>query len=260
MSGAFAGKVGLVTAAAAGIGAATAEAFARQGARVVLADIDRERGETVAAAIRSQGYDAQFQYADATNEADVQALVHNIVQTYGGLHLAANIVGDAHPGAAGPELHLQSLESWDHTLAVSLRSTFLCLKHEIACMIHQQGGGVIANVTSLAGLLHVPESGAAYAAAKAGVIRLTRFAAVTYADRGVRVNCIAPGVTPTAAYNKAGPDVGRMIIERLLPNQPIRRVIATSEQAAAIVWLCSDAASMVNGHVLPVDGGWTARC
>jgi NAD(P)-dependent dehydrogenase (short-subunit alcohol dehydrogenase family) len=225
----------------------------------MLADIDRERGETMAAAIRSQGYDAQFQYADATNEADVQALVHNTVQTFGGLHLAANIVGDAHPNAAGPEFHLQSAESWEHTLAVSLHSTFLCLKHEIGYMI-QHGGGAIANVTSLAGLLHVPESGAAYAAAKAGVVRLTRFAAVTYADRGVRVNCIAPGVTPTEAYNKAGPEMGRMIIERLLPNQPIRRTIATSEQAAAIVWLCSDAASMVNGHVLPVDGGWTARC
>jgi NAD(P)-dependent dehydrogenase (short-subunit alcohol dehydrogenase family) len=259
MSGAFAGKVGLVTAAAAGIGAATAEAFAQQGARVMLADIDRERGETVAAAIRSQGYDAQFQYADATNEADVQALIHKTTRTFGGLHLAANIVGDAHPDAAGPEFHLQSAESWEHTLAVSLRSTFLCLKHEISYMI-EHGGGAIANVTSLAGLLHVPESGAAYAAAKAGVVRLTRFAAVTYADRGVRVNCIAPGVTPTEAYNKAGPEMGRMIIERLLPNQPIRRTIATSEQAAAIVWLCSDAASMVNGHVLPVDGGWTARC
>jgi NAD(P)-dependent dehydrogenase (short-subunit alcohol dehydrogenase family) len=259
MSGVFAGKVGLVTAAAAGIGAATAEAFARQGARVMLADIDRERGEAVAAVLRSRGYNAQFQYADATNEADVQALVHTVVQTFGGLHLAANIVGDAHPNAAGPEFHLQSVQSWDHTLAVSLRSTFLCLKHEISYMI-QHGGGAIANVTSLAGLLHVPESGAAYAAAKAGVVRLTRFAAVTYADRGVRVNCIAPGVTPTEAYNKAGPEVGRMIIEQLLPNQPIRRTIATSEQAAAIVWLCSDAASMVNGHVLPVDGGWTARC
>ena len=259
MSGPFAGKVALVTAAAAGIGAATAEAFARQGARVVLADIDRERGEHVAAEIRSQGFDARFQYADATDESDVHSLVNGIVQTHGGLNLAANVVGDVHRNAAGPEFHLQSLESWEYTLAVSLRSTFLCLKHEITHMI-QHGGGAIANVTSLAGLLHVPESGAAYAAAKAGVVRLTRFAAVNYADRGVRVNCIAPGVTPTEAYNKAGPEMGRMVIERLLLNQPIRRPIATSEQAAAIVWLCSDAAAMVNGHVLPVDGGWTARC
>lgn len=254
----FEGKVALVTAAAAGIGAATAAAFAKLGARVMLADINRDAGETAAATLRSQGHEAQFACADATNEGDVQALVRKTVETFGGLHIAANIVGDAHPQASGPEFHLQSLVSWEHTLAVSLRSTFLCLKHEITYML-EHGGGVIANVTSLAGLLHVPESGAAYAAAKAGVIRLTKFAAVTYADRGVRVNCIAPGVTPTEAYNKAGADVGQMIIERLLPNQPIRRTIATSEQAAAITWLCSDAASMVTGHVLPVDGGWTAR-
>jgi NAD(P)-dependent dehydrogenase (short-subunit alcohol dehydrogenase family) len=259
VSGTFHGKVALVTAAAAGIGAATAEAFARQGAKVMLADIDRERGESVAASIRSQGYEARFEYADATREADVEALVAKTVQTFGALHLAANIVGDAHPNASGSEFHLQSLESWEHTLAVSLRSTFLCLKHEIQHMI-QHGGGAITNVTSLAGMLHVPESGAAYAAAKAGVIRLTRFAAVTYAARAVRVNCIAPGVTPTEAYNKAGPEVGRMIIERLLPNQPLTRPIATGEQAEAILWLCSDSAAMVTGHVLPVDGGWTARC
>src|ERR1700730_6957852 len=111
MSGAFAGKVGLVTAAAAGIGAATAEAFAQQGARVMLADIDRERGETVAAAIRSTGDDAPFQSAGATYEADVKAIIHKTLRTFGGLHLAANIVGDAHPDAAGPEFHLQSAES-----------------------------------------------------------------------------------------------------------------------------------------------------
>ena len=259
MAGQFAGKVVLVTAAAAGIGAATAEAFARQGARVMLADINRERGEAHTERLRSQGCEVRFLHADATRESDVETLVRRTVETFGGLHLAANIVGDAHPQASGPEFHLQSLESWEHTLAVSLRSTFLCLKHEISYMIGH-GGGAIANVTSLAGLLHVPESGAAYAAAKAGVIRLTKFAAVTYADRGVRVNCIAPGVTPTEAYNKAGPEVGQMIIDRLLPNQPIRRTIATSEQAEAILWLCSEAASMVTGHVLPVDGGWTARC
>jgi NAD(P)-dependent dehydrogenase (short-subunit alcohol dehydrogenase family) len=259
MSGTFHGKVALVTAGAAGIGAATAEAFARKGAKVMLADIDRDRGESVAAAIRSQGCEAQFQYADATREADVEALVLQTVQTFGALNVVANIVGDAHPNASGAEFHLQSLESWEHTLAVSLRSTFLCLKHEIQHMI-QHGGGAIANVTSLAGMLHVPESGAAYAAAKAGVIRLTRFAAVTYAARGVRVNCVAPGVTPTEAYNKGGPEIGRMIIERLLPNQPLARPIATSEQAVAILWLCSDSAAMVTGHTMPVDGGWAARC
>ena len=113
-----------------------------------------------------------------------------------------------------------------------------------------------------------PERGFALAAltgalsfqhAKAGVIRLTRFAAVSYADRGVRVNCIAPGVTPTEAYNKAGKEMGQMVIDHLLEYQPIKRTIATSEQADAIAWLCSNEAAMVTGHVLPVDGGWTAR-
>ena len=105
---------------------------------------------------------------------------------------------------------------------------------------------------------NVPESGAAYAAAKAGVTQLTRFAAVAYADRNVRVNCIAPGVTPTAGYEKAGPEVAKMIIDRLVQYQPIKRTIDPSEQAAGILWLSSDESSMVTGHMLPIDGGWTA--
>lgn len=258
MSRRFEGRVAVITAAASGIGAATAEAFAEEGARVMLADINWEHGEALAASLRERGHEAQFRCTDATQEGEVEALVHATVTSFGGLDVAANVVGDAHPQAAGPEFHLQSLESWEHTLAVSLRSTFLCMKHEIPHMI-DHGGGAIANVTSLAGLLHVAESGAAYAAAKAGVVRLTKFAAVVYADRGIRVNCIAPGVTPTDAYNKAGPEMGQLIIDRLLLNQPIRRPIATSEQATAILWLCSDAASMVSGHVLPVDGGWAAQ-
>ena len=118
---------------------------------------------------------------------------------------------------------------------------------------------MICNVTSLSGLLHVPESGAAYAAAKAGVIRLSKFAAINYAERGVRVNCIAPGVTPTPAYYKAGPEGAKMLIERMLEGHAIKRVIDPSEQAAAILWLCSKEAAMVTGHVLAVDGGWSAR-
>ena len=258
MNDRFKDQVALVTAGAAGIGAATAEMFALQGARVMLSDINRPAGEAMAEKLRSEGYEAQFLHADATVEEEVEALVRKTVETYGGLHLAANVVGDAHPQASGAEFHTQSLESWEHTMAVTLRSVFLSMKYEIAHMI-DNGGGAIANVTSLAALLYVGVSGAAYAASKAGVVRLTKFAAVTYADRGVRVNCIAPGVTPTAAYNKAGEDIGRMVIDDLLQNQPIRRTINPSEQAEAIGWLCSTEASMVTGHVLPVDGGWTAR-
>jgi NAD(P)-dependent dehydrogenase (short-subunit alcohol dehydrogenase family) len=224
----------------------------------MLSDINAESGAAMTERLRGAGHDVRFLRADATVEEDVETLVRKTVEAFGGLDIAANIVGDAHQDAAGPEFHQQSLESWEHTQAVSLRSVFLSMKHEIAYMI-DHGGGAICNVTSLAALLYVAASGAAYAAAKAGVVRLTKFAAVSYADRGIRVNCIAPGVTPTEAYNKAGAEMGQMVIDHLLPFQPIKRTIATSEQADAIAWLCSEQAAMVTGHVMAVDGGWTAR-
>ena len=254
----FKDRVALVTASAAGIGAATAEAFARAGASVMLSDINADAGAATTERLRAEGLSVAFQHADATIEDDIERLVRKTVESFGGLHLAANIVGDAHPEAAGPEFHLQSLAGWEWTQAVSLRSVFLSMKHEIAHMI-DHGGGAIANVTSLAALLHVPVSGAAYAASKAGVVRLTKFAAVNYADRGIRVNCIAPGTTPTAAYYKAGPEIAEAVIGSLVDLQPIKRPINTSEQAAGILWLCSEDAAMVTGHILPIDGGWTAR-
>jgi NAD(P)-dependent dehydrogenase (short-subunit alcohol dehydrogenase family) len=254
----FADKVVLVTAGASGIGAAAVDAFAREGARVMVSDINVAGGEAAAERLRSNGVDARFLRADATVEEEVGHLIRATIETFGALHVAVNVVGDVHPGAAGPEVHLQSLASWEATLAVSLRSVFLSMKHEIAHMIGHDGGA-ICNVTSLSGLLHVPESGAAYAAAKAGVIRLTKFAAINYAERGVRVNCIAPGVTPTPAYYKAGPEGAKMLIERMLEGHAIKRVIEPAEQAQAILFLCSNAAAMVTGHVLPVDGGWAAR-
>jgi NAD(P)-dependent dehydrogenase (short-subunit alcohol dehydrogenase family) len=253
----FQDRVALVTAAAAGIGAATATAFAQAGAHVMLSDINEAAGQEMAERLRAGGANVRFLRADATDEAEVERLVRTTVEAFGGLHIAANVVGDAHRGASGPEFHLQSLESWEWTQAVSLRSVFLCMKHEIMHMI-ANNGGVITNITSLAAHTHVPESGAAYAAAKAGVTQLTRFAAVAYADRNVRVNCIAPGVTPTAGYEKAGPEVAKMIIDRLVQYQPIKRTIDPSEQAAGILWLSSDESSMVTGHMLPIDGGWTA--
>ena len=254
----FTNKVALVTAGGAGIGAATAAAFARQGAAVMVADIDQKNGEAVVEQLRQSGAKAQFFHVDATVEDNIERMVRTTVETFGGLHIAANIVGYTHPEAIGPDFHLQSELGWDQTFIISLRSVFLSMKHEIAHMI-EHGGGAICNVTSLAAMTYVPESGAAYAVSKAGVIRLTKYAAVNYADRGVRVNCIAPGTTPTAAYQKAGPELAEQLINRLVQEQAIKRPIETSEQAEAIRWLCSDAAAMVTGHVLPVDGGWSAR-
>src|ERR1700734_3360520 len=130
MAGRFTNKVALITAAASGIGAATAEAFAREGARLMLADIDEAGGQAAAEHLRKGGADAQFMRADATAEEDVERLVRATVETFGALHVAGNIVGDVLADAAGPELHRQSVLGWDATLAVSLRSTFLSMKHE----------------------------------------------------------------------------------------------------------------------------------
>jgi len=254
----FAGRVALVTAAADGIGAATARAFAEAGAAVMLADINDALGEERAEALRSEGLLAHYHHADATSEAEVEALVRHTVERFGGLHLAANVVGDAHPESAGPDFHAQPVAAFDHTIAMCLRTTFLCMKHEIAQML-EHGGGAICNVTSLAGMIHNGFGGAGYGAGKAGVIRLTRFAAVSYADRNIRVNCIAPGVTPTRAYYRFGDEYAKVLIDEQVAFQPIRRAIGTDEQASAIVWLCSDQAAMVTGHVLPIDGGWTAQ-
>jgi NAD(P)-dependent dehydrogenase (short-subunit alcohol dehydrogenase family) len=254
----FAGKVALVTAGAAGIGGATAEAFARAGAKVMIADINEAVGEAKAEKLRSEGAQVSFIRIDATREEDIERAVRTTVEKFGGLHIAANIVGDAHREASGPEFHLQSLESWSHTVAVSMTSVFLSMKHEIAHMI-AHGGGAICNVTSLSAVSHVPDAGIAYGSAKAGVIRMTKFAAVNYAERGVRVNCIAPGTTPTEAYYKAGPEWAEQVINRLIESHAIKRAIAPSEQADAILFLCSDTAAMITGHMLPVDGGWTAR-
>lgn len=258
MSKQFSGKAVIVSAAASGIGAATAEAFARAGARVMLADINEAGGEAAAKRLRDDGADARFLRTDATSEEDIERLVKATVDAFGGLHIAANVVGDAHPESSGPEFHLQSAKGWDWTQAVTLRSVFLAMKHEITHMI-AHGGGAICNVSSLAGMLYNPDGGAAYAASKAGVIRLTKFAAVTYADRGVRVNCIAPGITPTAAYERFGPEFRKQLIDGMMVYPAIKREIAPSEQAAGILWLCSPEAGMVTGHVLPIDGGWVAK-
>lgn len=254
----FKDKVVLVTAAASGIGAATAEAFAREGAHLMLSDINEQGGERVAGSLRKWGAEARFLRADATDENDVTRLVRAAVETFGALHVAGNIVGGVLGDAGGPEFHNQSAQGWDATLAVTLRSTFLCMKHEIAHMI-EHGGGVICNVSSTAGLVHVPEAGVAYGVAKAGLIRLTKFAALNYADRSVRVNCIAPGVTPTPGFNHHGSEAAGKIAAELIKCHAIKRAIDPSEQAAGILWLCSSGASMVTGHVLPIDGGWTAR-
>jgi NAD(P)-dependent dehydrogenase (short-subunit alcohol dehydrogenase family) len=257
MGNRFNNKNVLVTAAASGIGAATAKAFASEGASVMLSDINGEGVKQLAQEISASGARVFWQKTDCTDDAQIKALVEATINQLGGLDIAANIVGDSVGDAHGPEFHETSTEGWNGTLAVTLNSAYLCMKHEIAHMIENNSGAIV-NVTSIAGMRYVSSAGAAYSTAKAGVIQLTRFAAVSYAERGIRVNCIAPGVTPTPAYFKAGREAAEALINSMLPEQAIKRVVVPEEQAEAILWLCSESAAMVTGHVLPIDGGWMA--
>lgn len=257
VAGKFEGRAALVTAGASGIGEAVASAFVAEGAAVLIADIDEDRGEKVIEDLKAKAAQCRFVHADATVEEDVERLVRYTVESFGDLSLAANLVGGVLGGANGPELHLKSVEGWDATVALCLRSTFLGLKHEITHMI-DHGGGSIVNVSSLGGISYVPECGGAYSAAKAGVIQLTKVAAVNYGDRNIRVNCISPGATITPAYFVRGDEAGHAQLGRMVERQAIKRVIEPGEQAAVVVWLCSDDAVMVTGHNVPIDGGWSA--
>ncbi len=254
MAGRVDGKVALVTGAGSGIGRATALCFAREGARVVVADLVVEGGEETVRLIQQAGGEASFVKVDVTQTAEVEALVQRCVALYGRLdcaHNNAGIEGVMAPTARYPE------DDFDRVIAVNLKGVFLCLKYEIAQLLEQGTGGAIVNTASVAGLIGVPTI-PAYVASKHGVVGLTKSAALAYARRGIRVNAVCPGVIRT-------PMVDRMVAEypqaeaRLLAEQPINRFGTPEEIAEAVVWLCSDAASLVTGIAMPVDGGYVAH-
>lgn len=251
-------KVALVTGAASGIGRAAVEGLTREGARVAFTDIDAAAGRRLESELRTRGADVAYYDSDATSEADVRTLIEQIVAGWGRLDVAINNVGNM--GAAdrlGVRVHDSTLEAFDSTLSVSLRTTFLCMKYEIGQML-QQGGGAIANTTSLAGVRITPHSSPGYVAAKAAVVHLTRYAAVLYAKDNIRVNVVAPGLTATPAVLAAFPtEEARAAIAR--EYHPMERLMRPAELADAFLWACSDQASGVTGLTIPVDGGWTAR-
>ncbi len=252
MSGLLEGKCALVTGAASGIGRASALAFAREGSRVMLADVDEGEGERAAEAIREAGGEARFARADVTREDEVEAMVRETVDAFGGLDSALNNAGMT--GAAAP-LHGLELEEFERVIALNLVGVFLCMKHEIPAM--RDGGGAIVNMASGASLVPTPGL-APYCASKHGVLGLTKTAALENARTGIRVNAICPGSTDTPmlqAAMAADPQVRKMI----LSGQPGGRLGTAEEIAEAAVWLCSDRASFVTGHSMLVDGGAVAR-
>jgi len=246
-------KVALVTGAGTGIGRASAVALARAGARVVVSDIDAGGGKGTVEAILGEGGEATFQQADVTDPVEVEALVAHAVATYGGLHCAHN-----NAGVLGPSAKLVDVSEaeWATVLSVNLTAVFLCMKHEITAML-AAGGGSIVNTSSFSGLVAVPFA-SAYVASKHGVVGLTKAAAVEYGRKGIRVNAVCPGTTRTQ-MNEQRAESSPAMAKAMTDVTPMRRLAEPAEIADSVVWLCSDAASFVNGHALPVDGGAVAQ-
>jgi NAD(P)-dependent dehydrogenase (short-subunit alcohol dehydrogenase family) len=243
--------VAFVTGAASGIGRATALAFARAGADVIVADLAEEANQETASLIEQTGGRAVAVRCDVARSEDVQAALQNAVDTFGRLDFAFNNAGveqEIKPAAETAE------EEWDRILAINLRGVFLCLKYEIPLML-EQGGGAIVNTSSGAGVKGFG-GGVAYAASKFGVVGLSKSAALDYAASNIRINAICPGITDTAMMQRfsGGTSEGR---QGVIAQEPIGRMGTPEEIAASVVWLCSDAASFVLGHALVIDGGQT---
>jgi NAD(P)-dependent dehydrogenase (short-subunit alcohol dehydrogenase family) len=247
------GKAGLATGAGSGIGRASALALAKNGASVMVSDIDEASGRETVGLITEAGGKADFFQCDVSDEEQVEALVDATVSGFGKLDFAFNNAGMN--GVFAPLAEIKS-ETWDQVMKVNLYSTFYCLKHEINAML-KTGGGAIVNTASGAGLTGIGLN-APYNASKFGVIGLTRNAAIDYGQHGIRVNALAPGSTATPMMMNAFEQNTEEFKQSLLQSVPMRALVAPEDQADALVWLVSDHAKMVSGIALPVDGGWLA--
>lgn len=249
----FKGKVALVTGGGAGIGRATALAFANEGARVVIGNRNAEAGEAVAASIRENGGEASFLRTDVSSEADVKALVEHAVSTFGGLDAAFNNAGIG--GAPGP-LAEQSIENFDKVMNINVKGVWLSMKYEIQAML-ASGGGAIVNNSSVGGLLGFAGVGI-YSASKHAVMGLTKSAALEYSARGIRVNAVNPAVIRTAMADGLA-KTHKIETDDFARMHPIGRIGEPHEVADAVLWLCSDKASFVTGTATCVDGGFTVQ-
>jgi len=244
------GKVAIVTGGSTGIGRATAIAFGKAGAKVVVAARRQAEGEEAIRLIQKTGSDALFVQTNVTQASDVEALVNKTLETYGRLDCACNNAGF---GKTIPLIE-RSEQEWNAETDVNLKAVWLCLKYQIPAML-KTGAGAIVNMASMGGgVIGVPGL-SSYNAAKGGVIGLRRSAAMEYAAQGMRINAISPGMIATDILSNVSEDV----VQQMTATIPLKRLGQAEEIAKAVVWLCSDAASYITGHNLVIDGGYTVQ-
>jgi NAD(P)-dependent dehydrogenase (short-subunit alcohol dehydrogenase family) len=248
----FSGKVALVTGGSFGIGRATALAFAACGANVVIADWVEDKEQTTIRQVNDMGTESLFIKCDVSRADDVKDMIWKIISRFGRLDFAFNNAGIEGVSANTTDC---SEENWDKTIGVNLKGIWLCMKNEIPYML-KHGGGAIVNCASVAGLIGL--SGLpAYVVSKHGVVGLTKTAALEYVKDGIRINAVCPGVIKTPMVDRVtGHD--KEVEKQYISMEPIGRMGKPEEVAEAVIWLCSDKASFITGHALPVDGGWIA--
>ncbi len=257
MSRRLSDKVALVTGGSSGIGKATALIFAREGARVVIADQNIEGGEETLCAIKSLGGEAVFVKTDVSQSAEVQTMVKSTVSTYGRLDCAFNNAGIA--GYRGTFADYPE-DEWERIIRINLKGVWLCMKYELRQML-AQGSGAIVNTASTMAVTGSPNA-CAYAAGSHGIAGLVKCAALEYAKKNIRINAICPGVIRTPLIEsllpRAPEDERAKIEAQFAARSPMARMGTSEEVAEAVVWLCSGEASFVNGALLPLDGGFLA--
>jgi NAD(P)-dependent dehydrogenase (short-subunit alcohol dehydrogenase family) len=253
-NGSYTGKVAFVTGAASGIGREAALAFAREGAKVVAADISEQGNQETVHLLEELGGRAIAIRCDVTRAEDVKAALAKTIETFGQLDFAFNNAG-IEPRNSAPAAEYEE-EEWNRIIDINLRGVFLCMKYEIPLLL-KQGGGAIVNTSSGAGIVGIKGS-PAYTAAKHGVIGLTKSAALDYAAQNIRINAVCPGYidTPMMSRFTGGTEEGRA---QVIAEEPIGRMGKPEEIAAAVVWLCSDAAAFMVGHAMVIDGGQTVQ-